>query len=61
MTSLSGSPNENKRKLASAGGFDDVFELVKKAVDQSLGIHRAGLSLVLGDIPNNVGVAAEPF
>jgi hypothetical protein len=46
---------DNKEKLASAGGFDEIFELVKKAVDQVLGIHRAGLTLVLGDIPNQVG------
>jgi hypothetical protein len=51
--------NENKGKLASAGGFDEVFEIVKKAVDQVLGIHRAGLSLVLGDIPNQVGAYHE--
>jgi len=46
---------ENKEKLDSAEGFDQVFELVKKAVEQVLGIHRAGLTLVLGDIPNQVG------
>ncbi len=51
--------HENRRKLATASGFDDVFELVKRAVDQSLGIHRAGLSLVLGDIPNSVGAYHE--
>jgi hypothetical protein len=50
---------ENERKLASAEGFDEVFELVKKAVDQVLGVHRAGLSLVLGDIPNQVGAYHE--
>ena len=50
---------ENKGKLSSADGFDEVFELVKKAVDQILGIHRAGLTLVLGDIPNNVGAYHE--
>ncbi len=50
---------ENKAKLASAEGFDEVFELVKKAVDQVLGVHRAGLSLVLGDIPNQVGAYHE--
>ena len=48
-------PTENREKLASAMGFDEVFELVKKAVDQVMGIHRAGLTLVLGDIPNQVG------
>jgi len=50
---------DNKQKLASAGGFDEIFELVKKAVDQVLGIHRAGLTLVLGDIPNQVGAYHE--
>jgi hypothetical protein len=50
---------ENKEKLDAAGGFDEVFELVKKSVDQVLGIHRAGLTLVLGDIPNNVGAYHE--
>jgi hypothetical protein len=29
--------------------------MVKAATEQSLGKHRAGLTLVLGDIPNNVG------
>lgn len=52
-------PGDNKQKLASAGGFDEIFELVKKAVDQVLGIHRAGLTLVLGDIPNQVGAYHE--
>ena len=50
---------EHKERLASAGGFDEVFELVKKAVDQILGIHRAGLTLVLGDIPNQIGAYHE--
>lgn len=52
-------PGDNKGKLASAGGFDEIFELVKKAVDQVLGVHRAGLTLVLGDIPNQVGAYHE--
>jgi len=52
-------PGDNKEKLASASGFDEIFELVKKAVDQVLGVHRAGLTLVLGDIPNQVGAYHE--
>ncbi len=57
---MQGSPSKvNSHRLASAEGFDEVFELVKKAVDQVLGIHRAGLSLVLGDIPNQVGAYHE--
>jgi hypothetical protein len=50
---------ENNEKLSSAAGFDEVFDLVKKAVDQVLGVHRAGLTLVLGDIPNSVGAYHE--
>src|SRR6266850_7322477 len=50
---------ENKERLAIAGGFDEVFELVKKAVDHVLGVHRAGLTLVLGDIPNQIGAYHE--
>jgi len=57
---MSSTPSvDNKDRLASAGGFDEIFELVKKAVDQVLGVHRAGLTLVLGDIPNQVGAYHE--
>lgn len=38
-----------------ADGFDSIFEMVKLATEQKLGLHRAGLTLVLGDIPNSVG------
>jgi len=46
---------DNRRALSSAEGFDSIFEMVKVATEQKLGMHRAGLTLVLGDIPNNVG------
>lgn len=46
---------DNSRMLAGAGSFDEIFEMVKSAVEQRHGPHRAGLTLVLGDIPNNVG------
>lgn len=42
-----------------AKSFDEIFELVKRATEQYLGMHRAGLTLVLGDIPNNVGAYHE--
>jgi hypothetical protein len=45
--------------LVSAGSFDQVFEMVKAAVENTLGAHRAGLTLVLGDIPNNIGAYHE--
>ncbi len=49
----------NSRKLNDAQGFDDVFDLVKRAVENVLGVHRAGLTLVLGDISNNIGAYHE--
>ncbi|MBI3858796.1 MAG: hypothetical protein HY296_00935 [Thaumarchaeota archaeon] len=49
----------NRRALASAKEFDAIFKMVKAAVEGSLGEHRAGLTLVLGDIPNNVGAYHE--
>jgi hypothetical protein len=45
--------------LASAEGFENIFEMVKIATEQGLGRHRAGLTLVLGDIPNSVGAYHE--
>ncbi len=51
LTALTG----NGRLLASAKDFDEIFAMVKTAAEQSLRMHRAGLTLVLGDIPNNVG------
>jgi hypothetical protein len=50
---------ENARKLSSSSTYDAVFELVKRAAEQKLGMHRAGLTLVLGDLPNNVGAYHE--
>jgi hypothetical protein len=49
----------NRRALSNAAGFDEIFEMVKRATESSLGQHRGGLSLVLGDIPNNVGAYHE--
>ncbi len=46
---------DNKRALSSADGFDEIFEMVKEATERTLRMHRAGLTLVLGDIPNSVG------
>jgi len=49
----------NRRELSSAEGFDTIFEMVKAATERTLGQHRAGLTLVLGDIPNDVGAYHE--
>ncbi len=51
--------SENRRSLASADEFDGIFEMVKAAAEERLGMHRAGLSLVLGDIPNSIGAYHE--
>ncbi|MDG6991530.1 MAG: hypothetical protein JRM99_08985 [Nitrososphaerota archaeon] len=50
---------DNRRALSDADGFDDIFEMVKAATERSLKMHRAGLTLVLGDIPNSVGAYHE--
>jgi len=50
---------DNKRALSSAEGFDRIFEMVKVATEGTIGKHRAGLTLVLGDIPNDVGAYHE--
>ena len=50
---------DNRRALSEADGFDAIFEMVKAATEQSLRMHRAGLTLVLGDIPNSVGAYHE--
>ena len=50
---------DNRRTLSSAEGFDAIFEMVKVATERSLGLHRAGLTLVLGDISNDVGAYHE--
>ena len=50
---------ENAKKLVAASDFGEIFELVKKAAEQSLEMHRAGLTLILGDLPNSVGAYHE--
>lgn len=49
----------NRRALSAAEGFDSIFEMVKSATEKTTGLHRAGLTLVLGDIPNSVGAYHE--
>jgi hypothetical protein len=51
--------SSNRRVLSTAEGFDRIFEMVKTATERNLGMHRAGLTLVLGDIPNTVGAYHE--
>jgi hypothetical protein len=42
-------------ELESAKNYGDIFALVKKAVKRSMGQHRVGLMLYLGNLPMKVG------
>ncbi|MDH2901162.1 MAG: hypothetical protein PXY39_09345 [archaeon] len=46
---------ELRRKVEGATSYDDLFESVKRVVESEIGRHRAGLALVLTDMPNTVG------
>lgn len=46
-------------ELEKSKTFGEIFELVKKAVRRTTGLHRAGLELVLMSLPNNVGALHE--
>ena len=46
---------ETRRRVERAQDFGELFELVKRIVEQEIGKHRAGLTLMLSDMPNNVG------
>jgi hypothetical protein len=42
-------------KLKSATTFNEIFDLVKSAVEAVLHLHRAGLTLILSELPNYIG------
>ncbi|MHB2037482.1 MAG: hypothetical protein ACYCPW_12185 [Nitrososphaerales archaeon] len=46
---------ERRRTVDRAQNFDEIFELVKRVVEEELGVHRAGLSLVLANMSSEVG------
>jgi hypothetical protein len=43
------------KRLEDCKNLNEIFEIVKSAVEKSLGKHRAGLTLVLAELPNYVG------
>ena len=47
--------DERRKRVDRAQNFDELFEIVKRIVDEELGRHRAGLSLVLANMPNELG------
>ncbi|MDG6935184.1 MAG: hypothetical protein JRN68_10900 [Nitrososphaerota archaeon] len=46
---------EFARRVERAEDYDQIFDLVKRAIENTLHEHRAGLSLVLTDMPNSIG------
>jgi hypothetical protein len=46
---------ELARRVDRAQNFDELFEIVKRVVEEELGEHRAGLTLVLANMPGTVG------
>ncbi|HVB11549.1 MAG TPA: hypothetical protein VNE86_00345, partial [Nitrososphaerales archaeon] len=46
---------ERRRTVDRAQNFDEIFELVKRVVEEELGVHRAGLTLVLANMSSEVG------
>lgn len=42
------------QRLDEADGFDEIFRLVKSVVETKLGLRRAGLMLILGEIPSYI-------
>jgi hypothetical protein len=43
------------KKLEQCKKYDDVFNIVKRSVSDKLNLHRAGLTLVIGNLPTNIG------
>ena len=46
---------ELRHRLEQSKDFNDVFNLVKAAVENTIRLHRAGLTLVLSSLPNHIG------
>jgi hypothetical protein len=46
---------DSRLKIENATDYDQLFELVKRVVEKQIGRHRAGLALVLADMPNTIG------
>lgn len=44
-----------RERLENCLDYGEIFELVKKAVKKTLGLHRAGLLLYLANLPPNIG------
>ena len=45
---------ELNKKLNESMSYDQIFKVVKASVEKSLRCHRAGLNLILANIPNHI-------
>jgi hypothetical protein len=52
--SIGGTPLSLPVELVKATSYGDIFSLVKKTVKITLGLHRMGLMLFLGNLPTNI-------
>lgn len=43
------------RELERCRNFGDIFDLVRRSVDDTMSLHRSGLMLVLAELPAHVG------
>ncbi|MEM0288184.1 MAG: hypothetical protein QXG05_08485 [Nitrososphaerota archaeon] len=46
---------ELRRRIERSEDFDQIFEIVKEVVHRDIREHRAGLSLLLSDMPSYIG------
>jgi len=44
-----------RENLKNCKSYGEIFDLVKKAVKKTLGLHRVGLLLYLSNLPPNIG------
>ncbi|MCD6312899.1 MAG: hypothetical protein J7L79_03710 [Thaumarchaeota archaeon] len=49
-----------RKRLEEAESFGEIFRVVKSAVQEVLKTRRAGLELILADLPSGVGAMHQP-
>lgn len=49
-----------RRRLEEAESFGEIFRVVKSAVQEVLKTRRAGLELILADLPSEIGAVHQP-
>jgi hypothetical protein len=47
--------SELRWRVEHSQSYDELFEIIKRMVEDEIGKHRAGLALVLADMPNVLG------